>query len=65
MQLYELAQAYEHNRGVAYQSINQLLDFYQQKYISGDIDITTYQEVFHVLHEQGATSSHDYAFQQI
>ncbi|GGB39726.1 hypothetical protein F3157_07220 [Virgibacillus dakarensis] len=62
MQLQDLIQAYEQDRGQSYQSINQLLDFYQKKYIAGEIDITTYQKVFHFLHDQGATSSHEYAF---
>ncbi|WP_106498046.1 YppF family protein [Lentibacillus sp. Marseille-P4043] len=61
MQLNELIKTYEQDRKQAYGSINQLLDFYQKKYIAGEIDITSYQEIFHILHDKGAKSSHEYA----
>lgn len=61
MQLKTLISAYEHDRKQNYESVNQLLDFYQKKYITGKIDIKSYQKIFLCLHDQGATSSHEYA----
>lgn len=60
MQLKGLILDFEHNQKQSYESINQLLDYYQKKYIAGDIDIVTYRKIFHYLDEQGAKSSHEY-----
>ncbi|MEW9674992.1 YppF family protein [Lentibacillus sp. L22] len=60
MQLEDMMRQYALDREETHPSINQLLDFYQKQYVAGEIDITTYQDIFHFLHEQGATSSHEY-----
>ncbi|MFC4559243.1 YppF family protein [Virgibacillus kekensis] len=61
MSIYDLINDYETERKQAPESINAILDFYQKKYISGDIDITEYRAVYHYLHRQGAISAHEYA----
>lgn len=59
MQLDDLEQVYKQDNGKASPTVNQLLDFYQKKYINNDIDIITYKNVFRLLHDQGAISSHE------
>lgn len=59
MRLYDLQQIYKQDQGEDSSSVNQLLDFYQKKYINRDIDISTYQKVFYLLHDQGAVSAHE------
>lgn len=61
MQLGPLFTAYEKDRKAKPDSLNHLLDFYQEKYIAGEIDIRTYRAIFSQLHEQGATSAHEYS----
>ncbi|WP_188455272.1 YppF family protein [Virgibacillus oceani] len=62
MQLTELIKAYEHDRKRKFESINQLLDFYQNKYIAGEIDLLAYREIYNYLDKQGARSSHEYMY---
>ena len=60
MHLHDLQRIYKRDQGENSQSINQLSDFYQKKYINCDIDIATYQKVYYFLHDQGAVSSHEW-----
>ncbi|SET14503.1 YppF-like protein [Oceanobacillus limi] len=56
----ELVTAYEAERKEAPRTMNDLLDYYQKKYIAGEIDIKDYRDVYNFLHQQGATSAHEY-----
>ncbi|WP_047982463.1 YppF family protein [Ornithinibacillus contaminans] len=60
MLINELISDYESERKEAPKTLNDLLDYYQKKYIAGEIDIRSYREVFNFLHQQGATSAHEY-----
>ncbi|MFD2761755.1 YppF family protein [Lentibacillus juripiscarius] len=61
MSIFELITIFEGERNEPPESINALLDFYQHKYITGQIDICHYWKVYHYLHRQGAISAHEYA----
>ncbi|GAB3060290.1 YppF family protein [Virgibacillus ainsalahensis] len=60
MPINELLAAYESERKHSPETINNLLDFYQKKYIIGEIDIQHYRDIYFYLHKEGATSAHDY-----
>ncbi|GAB4073938.1 hypothetical protein GCM10028778_14410 [Barrientosiimonas marina] len=60
MSIFELITIFETERNRPPESINDLLDFYQQKYITGVIDISHYRKVYYYLHRQGAISAHEY-----
>ncbi|WP_249870140.1 YppF family protein [Oceanobacillus saliphilus] len=57
--LNELLDAFEMEHKFAPQTIDNLLDYYQKKYINGEIDIKTYQNIYSCLHEKGAVSAHE------
>ncbi|WP_373895672.1 YppF family protein [Virgibacillus natechei] len=57
----ELNNTYIIEREQSPESTNDLLDFYQGKYVTGKIDIHYYQKVYYYLHEEGAISVHEYA----
>ncbi|WP_042224608.1 YppF family protein [Oceanobacillus manasiensis] len=59
MQLHTLVARYEIDRSHAPDSIHALLDYYQTKYISQEIDLVVYREIFRCLDKEGAVSSHD------
>jgi len=59
--IFELITIFETERHQPPESINALLDFYQQKYITGDININDYRKIYHYLHRQGAISAHELA----
>lgn len=61
MSIFELISIYEVERNQPPESINGLLDFYQQKYINSEIDLNEYRNVYHYLYRQGAISAHEYA----
>ncbi|HLR62879.1 MAG TPA: YppF family protein [Lentibacillus sp.] len=61
MSIFELITIFETERHQPPESINALLDFYQQKYITGDININDYRKIYHYLHRQGAISAHELA----
>jgi len=58
--IFELITIFEMERNQPPESINALLDFYQQKYITGEIDINDYRKIYHYLYRQGAISAHEY-----
>ncbi|ALX50583.1 hypothetical protein AOX59_08630 [Lentibacillus amyloliquefaciens] len=62
MSIFELITIFETDRNQPPESINALLDFYQQKYITGEIDIIAYRKIYYYLHRQGAVSSHEFEF---
>lgn len=61
MGIFELITIYETEQNRPPESINALLDFYQQKYVLDKIDINEYQKVYCYLYKQGAISAHEYA----
>ncbi|GGK07158.1 hypothetical protein GCM10007063_32060 [Lentibacillus kapialis] len=61
MSIFELITIFEMERDRPPESMNALLDFYQQKYITGDINIRDYRKIYHYLHRQGAISAHEFA----
>lgn len=61
MKLNELIDDYQLKQRQTPQTVNDLLDFYQKKYINGEIDIASYREIFSLLHVKGAISAHDHA----
>ncbi|WP_099157218.1 YppF family protein [Virgibacillus ndiopensis] len=63
MQLTELIESYERDSKRRFESINQLLDHYQNKYITEEIDLLAYREIYNFLDKQGATSSHEYVYE--
>jgi hypothetical protein len=54
-----LVASYENERRHAPDSIHALLDYYQMKYISQEIDLLVYKEIYRFLNKEGAVSSHD------
>ncbi|MBP1969016.1 hypothetical protein J2Z83_001119 [Virgibacillus natechei] len=61
MLMNEIMDAYEQEKKRSPKTTNDLLDFYQNKYITGDININYYQRIYHCLREKGAISAHEYA----
>lgn len=60
MLINELMNTYELEKEQSPESTNDLLDFYQGKYVTGEIGIYYYRKVYNYLHEEGATSVHEY-----
>ncbi|MFC2949948.1 YppF family protein [Virgibacillus sediminis] len=60
MRIAELLDAYELEKTHAPESFNDLLDYYQQKYISGEIDIIMYRRIYSCLDAEGAVSAHEH-----
>lgn len=56
----ELIHTYQNERNHTPASMNELLDYFQWKYINGEIDINDYREIYMFLSKQGAFSSHEY-----
>ncbi|WP_245799183.1 YppF family protein [Virgibacillus siamensis] len=63
MSIFELISIFEMERNQPPESINALLDFYQRKYVSSEIDLDEYRNVYYYLYRQGAISAHEYAFE--
>ncbi|MBC5636673.1 YppF family protein [Ornithinibacillus hominis] len=62
MLINELVSDYEMERKESPKTLNDILDYYQKKYIAGEIDIRFYRDVYNYLHQQGATSAHEYSY---
>lgn len=60
MEWNNIAKPYEQERKQKPESLNQLLDYYQGKYIASEIDIKQYRNVYYYLQAKGATSAHEY-----
>ncbi|RDW19936.1 YppF family protein [Oceanobacillus chungangensis] len=60
MLIHELVHAFASERNYTPDSVDQLLDFYQNKYIAQEIDIKNYRRIFEYLHKQGAISAFEY-----
>ncbi|MFA1818975.1 YppF family protein [Virgibacillus oceani] len=59
MQISELVHTYQNDCNHTPDSVNDLLDYYQKKYIIGDIDVIYYREIYMFLSKQGAISAHE------
>ncbi|MDC3413720.1 YppF family protein [Aquibacillus sp. 3ASR75-11] len=57
--LNDLILSYEQDRNQHPDSPDALLDYCQQKYIYGEIEVGNYRKIYQYLHSQGATSSHE------
>ncbi|MFC4024491.1 YppF family protein [Oceanobacillus longus] len=57
--LNQLLNDFEMEHKFAPHTIDNLLDYYQKKYINGEIDIKTYHDIYSCLHEKGAVSAHE------
>lgn len=55
-----LLDIYETEKKVAPANLNALLDFFQGKYVHGEIDIRHYKDIYKYLHKEGAVSSHEH-----
>ncbi|SHG22511.1 YppF family protein [Ornithinibacillus halophilus] len=60
MLIQKLVTEYQRERNQEPNTLNDLLDYYQKKYITGEIDVKDYREIYDFLHQQGATSAHEY-----
>lgn len=60
MHVNELITLYVVDRNEPPATIDHLLDFYQYKYISEEIDLGEYMKIYYYLNKQGATSAHDF-----
>ncbi|WP_163972009.1 YppF family protein [Oceanobacillus halotolerans] len=60
MQEKELFVYYVDERKQEPESIHHVLDFYQMKYVAGEIDANEYRKIFYLLHSKGAVSAHEY-----
>lgn len=60
--LNKLLDAFETEHKYAPHTIDNLLDYYQKKYIHGEIDIKAYRTIYYCLHEKGAISAHEYTY---
>lgn len=56
----DLITKFETERNQPLQTINELLDYYQHKYITGEININDYRNIFACLHNEGASSAFEY-----
>jgi len=54
-----LISTFKKERNQAPQSINELLDYFQRKYIIGEITINDYRQIFACLHKEGAVSAYE------
>ncbi|GAB3789988.1 YppF family protein [Virgibacillus kimchii] len=59
MLISELVDMYQNECNHTPASVNDLLDYYQRKYINDEIDITYYREIYMFLSRQGAISAHE------
>lgn len=59
MQYNELISAYKKVHETNPDSPNDLFDFCQKLYVSGQLSSQNYRKLREVLHEKGATSAHD------
>ncbi|WP_010650045.1 YppF family protein [Oceanobacillus massiliensis] len=59
--IHELLDDFENEHKFAPLTIDNLLDYYQKKYINGEIDIKKYHNIYSCLHEKGAVSAHEYS----
>ncbi|MBR3119114.1 YppF family protein [Oceanobacillus profundus] len=62
--LNELLDAFEMEHKFAPQTIDNLLDYCQKKYIHGEIDFKTYRAFYNCLHEKGAVSAHEISIEK-
>ncbi|APC47484.1 YppF family protein [Virgibacillus halodenitrificans] len=62
MLINELITAYKEEKDRLPTSMNDLLDYYQQKYITGEIDIAYYRETYYFLFKKGAVSAYEYTY---
>ncbi|RKQ32604.1 YppF family protein [Oceanobacillus halophilus] len=60
MLIHDLVDKYMTERNYTPETVNDLLDYYQFLYVSGQIDIKRYHRIFACLHKQGATSAFEY-----
>ncbi|MEC5423641.1 YppF family protein [Virgibacillus sp. C22-A2] len=56
----ELITVYKLERKQAPKTMNDLLDLFQKKYITGEIDINYYRKIYYFLNEEGATSAYEF-----
>ena len=59
MVISELVDAYQNECNQTPDSVNDLLDYYQKKYIKDEIDVNYYREIYMFLSKQGAFSAHE------
>lgn len=59
MLIHDLVDRYTKERKYSPDSVNDILDYYQHKYISGEIDLKSYKQIFAYLHRKGATSAYE------
>lgn len=59
MPIEKIAIDFKMERRATAASINDLLDYYQKQYITGEIDIKDYHQIYSYLHKQGAVSAHE------
>ncbi|RLL45046.1 hypothetical protein D8M04_09235 [Oceanobacillus piezotolerans] len=59
MHIHDLVDTFISERHYSPDTINNLLDYYQQKYITGKIEPNDYRNIFAYLHKQGATSAYE------
>ncbi|WP_284139451.1 MULTISPECIES: YppF family protein [unclassified Virgibacillus] len=62
MLINKLITTFEAERNQLPESMNDLLDFYQKKYIFGEIDISEYRRLYGYLAGRGAISAHEYEY---
>ncbi|CDQ40668.1 MULTISPECIES: YppF family protein [Virgibacillus] len=63
MYIDQLIQMYHHEKNQLPNSMNDILDHYQKKYITGEIDIVKYREIYSFLKIQGAISAHEFSYE--
>ncbi|OZU87972.1 hypothetical protein CIL03_14820 [Virgibacillus indicus] len=59
MPIGKIAVDFKIERKASQTSVNDLLDYYQKQYITGEIDIKDYHQIYSYLHKQGAVSAHE------
>ncbi|GGA73836.1 YppF family protein [Ornithinibacillus halotolerans] len=62
MLIHDLVAEYEAVRKATPKTLNDILDYFQWKYIAGEMDIKDYRDIYNFLHQQGATSAHEYVY---
>ncbi|WP_085992760.1 YppF family protein [Oceanobacillus senegalensis] len=60
MLIHDLVDMFITERNHTPDSVNNLLDYFQYKYIAGEINIKDYRHIFTYLHKKGAVSAFEY-----
>ncbi|KGX92662.1 hypothetical protein N781_15190 [Pontibacillus halophilus JSM 076056 = DSM 19796] len=65
MRLNELEAAFKERKEHSPRSADELLDYCQHQYMSGNLEVNSYRQLFQKLTEKGAHSSHEQELEEV